>query len=238
MKDATDITILLDRSGSMGSIKEATIAGFNEFLKDQQKQDGDRRLTLIQFDDPPHQFYANIVGNIMEPFVSKQPNDGYVVTYDNKSVNSISPLTGETFVPRGGTPLLDSIAMAINETGDRLRSLGEAARPNKVIFVIITDGQENASKLHKKESILNMISHQRSKYNWEFMFLGANQNAIAEATSIGIAAASSMTYYANSVSTRNAFSSASNAVNNYSAGNTAAFTDADYKAQEDAKDAI
>lgn len=181
----TDITVVLDRSGSMTSVASDTIGGFNTFLADQRKASGTALITLNQFDD------------VFE----------HVIKAEN--VQYAPELTKETFKPRGSTALLDAIGRSINETGKRLADMPENDRPAKVVMVIITDGQENASREFDKAKIDAMIREQRDKWNWEFVFLGANQDAISTAASLGIGAKSSMTYAANAQGTSAAFAATS-----------------------------
>ncbi len=178
-----DITFVLDRSGSMQSVVADTIGGFNRFLEDQKKAEGKATVALNQFDDIFDQVYP--------------PTD----------IQSAALLNKETFVPRGSTALLDAIGRTINETGGRLSMLPEDQRPAKVMIVIITDGHENASQTFNAKKINEMISHQRDVYQWEFVYLGANQDAITTAAGIGISAGTSMTYAANTVGTHRAFDS-------------------------------
>lgn len=177
----TDIAIVLDRSGSMVTIHDDTIGGFNQFLEDQQKAEGEATLTLVQFD---HE---------------------YEVVYDNVPIKEVKPLSPETFVPRGSTALLDAIGRTINSVGARLAKTPEQDRPKKVICVVITDGHENASKEFTRDKVFEMITHQREKYSWEFVFMGANQDAINAGMSMGISAQNSLTYSADGASTRNLY---------------------------------
>jgi hypothetical protein len=163
MKDATLIAILLDRSGSMASIKADTIGGFNNFLRGQQAVAGECRLSLTQFD-----------------------TGGIDIVHENARLEDVPELTDESYVPRGGTPLLDALAKTINSTGRALKAIPESDRPDKVVFVVITDGEENASHEYRKSHIRDMIEHQESVYRWNFVFLGANQDAFAEAGAVGI----------------------------------------------------
>lgn len=168
LKDSTLITVILDRSGSMGGLRQATITGFNEFLEGQKAAPGAARISLIQFDDK------------------------YEVNYLAKPIQEAVPLTMETYEPRGGTALLDAIGQTIIETGISLAWLPEASRPEKVIVVIDTDGEENSSKDFNHKKIGDMIRHQTDVYKWEFIFLGANQDAIMTAAAIGIRAGNAM----------------------------------------------
>jgi hypothetical protein len=183
----TDITVVLDRSGSMECVKEDTIGGFNTFLKEQQNG-SPTMITLHQFDD---QFETVI---------------------DGKDVHQAQPLTSSTFVPRGWTALLDAIGRAINHTGNRL----EKASAGKVVFVIITDGEENRSKEFSRVKVFDMIKHQKEKYNWQFVFLGANQDAIKCAADIGIPKVTAMNYAANAVGTDKMFRAAASNIRAYS----------------------
>lgn len=184
-KDFTDITVVLDRSGSMAFIADDTIGGFNAFIDEQKKTPGRAALTLVQFD---HEY----------DFVHKAV-----------AVGEVPHLTSQTFIPRGYTALLDAIGRAIVETGERLSGMAEGERPGYVVFAIVTDGQENSSKEYTRDKVLSMISHQRAAYQWDFVFLGANQDAIKVAGGIGIAAGNAMTYAANSQGTPMAFAAAS-----------------------------
>ena len=164
MKDATHIAVLLDRSGSMGDIKDDAIGGFNCFLKEQKAAGANATLTLVQFD-----------------------TESTDVVHESMPILEVPDLNHQTFQPRGGTPLLDALGQTIDSTGRALAAIPEANRPNKVVFVVITDGQENSSHQHTKASVKERIDHQSSQYNWQFVFLGANQDAFDEAGAVGIA---------------------------------------------------
>ncbi|MCA9070793.1 MAG: VWA domain-containing protein [Planctomycetaceae bacterium] len=158
----TDITMILDRSGSMGSIATETIEGFNRFLQEQRLLPGRACLTLVQFDDL------------------------YEVLYVARDLNSVPNLDYDTFQPRGATALLDAIGMSIRLATSRILIVPPQNRPQQVIFVILTDGLENASSRFERRLVFDMIRHQRQTNQWTFLFLGANQDAISEAGSIGI----------------------------------------------------
>jgi hypothetical protein len=155
----TDITLVVDRSGSMEEIRTDAEGGVNSFIADQAKEPGEARLTLVQF-DTHYEFLQRGV--------------------------PISQVPKYQLIPRGGTALLDAVGRAINETGERLASIPEEDRPGLVIFVVMTDGEENSSKEFSKARIKEMIQHQQEFYNWHFTFLGANQDAFAEAGGMGI----------------------------------------------------
>jgi hypothetical protein len=213
MKNKTDITIILDRSGSMESVKQDTIGGFNNFLSEQQKVEGEASLSLVQFDDQ------------------------YEVAYENKDIQVAARLTEATFQPRGSTALFDAVGRTINSVGRRLAALPEAERPDKVLLVIMTDGFENASREFTAAKVGEMISHQREVYSWEFMFIGANQDAVLSAREIGIPASSALTYAANEEGTQIAYSMMASKVKNFRVSADAAalhFNDEDRERQNKA----
>lgn len=193
MKNKTDITIILDRSGSMESVKDDTIGGFNSFLSSQQNTGTEASISLVQFDDQ------------------------YETLYLDKDINSAENLTQMTFQPRGSTALFDAIGRTINSVGNRLASLSETERPDKVLMVIVTDGFENASTEFTSQKVSEMISHQRNVYKWEFMFIGANQDAVLSAKEIGIPMAAAITYAPNAQGTQLAFGMMAEKIQNYRA---------------------
>ncbi len=188
----TDITILLDRSGSMESVKADTIGGFNRFLADQQAIPGEATLTLVQFDTVGY--------DVSGPW----------------SLAQTAPLTPASFLPRGGTPLIDAMHRVITDTGARLKSLPPHARPGAVVLVIITDGEENSSHKHTREEVFGMLTHQQTKYGWHVLYLGANQDAIQEAAKIGIVQDYAVTYTGQN--TMRAYTATSEKVGNLRAG--------------------
>lgn len=203
-----DITLVLDRSGSMDFIKKDVIGGFNKFLKEQQAIPGDATITLVQFDHI------------------------YEVVYEGKKLQEASLLDDTIYQPRGWTALLDAIGKTIDKTGKRLSDMSEDQRPEKVIFVIQTDGYENASKEFSNDKIISMITRQQDVYKWEFVFLGANQDAIATASKMGISATHSMTYQASAGGVASYYSSLStNLVATRNGTGTMSFTDEDRKNQ-------
>ncbi len=177
----TDIIIVLDRSGSMASVRDATIDAFNGYVRSQQDGPGNVQLSLIQFDDQ------------YEPVMTCVP------------IAKVRDLDTRTYQPRGCTALLDAIGRTIVSTGKRLRKMRENERPDKVLFVVQTDGFENASKQFKPHQISEMIAEQRDKYSWQFVFLGANQDAIMSAARFGIPAAAALSYGGTQAGTMAAF---------------------------------
>ena len=168
----SEIAFVLDRSGSMESCREATIGGFNSFLQEQQRTEGLARLTLILF------------------------NDEYLVPIDALPVPEILPLDNDSYVPRGSTALLDAMGRTIDELGARLAALPEQDRPMQVIVAILTDGLENSSQNYTWQQIADAIKQQSEQYRWTFLFLGANQDAIATAAQMNITAANAAAYVA------------------------------------------
>ena len=160
--DLTDITLVVDRSGSMEQVREDAEGGVNSFIAQQAKEPGEALLTLVQFDTEYEFLHKGV---------------------------PISQVPKFELVPRGMTALLDAVGRAMNETGERIAKMDERDRPGLVVFVVMTDGQENSSKEFSKATIKEMIERQQQQYNWHFTFLGANQDAFAEAGGIGIAAA-------------------------------------------------
>ena len=156
----TEIAYILDRSGSMQPMQEPAVAAFNDFIKTQLDVPGDARLTLIQFDD------------------------AYEVPVSAKPIQDVPQLTAATYTPRGSTALLDAIGRTIKETDRRITALPDAERPGKVILAIFTDGEENASQEYTAKHISDLIRLYRDQKGWEFLFLAANQDAIASAAAM------------------------------------------------------
>jgi hypothetical protein len=165
----THITIILDRSGSMADIADDTIGGFNTFLGKQQVEPGIATMTLVQFDS----------------------QDPYEVIHCFKPISDVPALTKETFVPRSKTPLLDAIGKGIL---DLERSLGEIKlkdQPSAIIFVVLTDGKENDSHEFSKAKVVEMI---KAHPDWQFVFLSADLDAMADARGVGIHEQSSLAF--------------------------------------------
>lgn len=173
-KNYTHLVLCVDRSGSMNKIREDAQGGINSLIEDQKKLPGKCTFALYQFDN----YYDNPIS----------PRD-------------IKEVTDYKLEPRGGTALLDSAHRAIIDTGDYLRKMPEDKRPSRVMFVIITDGEENASREITRDKLKELITQQTDKYNWEFVYVGANVDAFAEAGSFGIASAVSYHSTAKSANT-------------------------------------
>ena len=215
-QNLTDITIVLDRSGSMETIRDDTIGGFNSFLSDQRSIPGEATLTLVQFDHL------------------------YEVVHEGKRLPDVLFLNRDTYIPRGTTALLDAIGRTIDSTGKRLEKMKEQDGPGKVVFVIITDGLENASNQYSSNQVNEMIERQRNEYQWQFVFLGANQDAIATAAQLGILQAGAMTYTANAAGTGALYGSLSSNIRSFRVGSSTSvgFTDEDREKQKKASTSV
>ena len=168
----TELAFILDRSSSMEVIRQAAIDGFNAFLRDQQAASGQTRLSLVFFDtDIENRF-------------------------DSIPVAEAVPLDQETYVPRGCTALLDAIGDTIDRLGARFAAQPAAERPDHVSIAILTDGEENSSTRFTWQDVAKRIKHQTEKYSWEFLFLGASEDAIATAAKMNIHAANASSYVA------------------------------------------
>lgn len=160
MKKTTEIIFLLDRSGSMSGLENDTIGGFNSFVKRQSEQ-GDTKITTILFDDR------------------------YEILHYNQKATDVC-LTEKEYYTRGNTALLDAIGKTIIDVGSRIANTAPKSKPNKVIMVITTDGQENASTEFDYATIQGMIRSQQKQHEWEFVFLGANIDVGEESVKLGI----------------------------------------------------
>lgn len=232
-QNSTSIFALLDKSGSMDAIKTPTIEGFNAFLNDQKKVVGECKVSLIQFDD------------------RYEPN------YWLMDINNVPQLNTNNFVPRGWTFLYEAMGKLIKEAGEKLESLPEHERPEKTIFLVLSDGKEQHApervswfdnynvkpehssyrkSLYTQEQVKEMVQHQTNKYNWEFVFIGANQNAVLEASKLGIQGVNSLTYGYNTLGASSALKSFSKNVTKFRGGQSVncSFEKEDYDKQKEA----
>lgn len=147
--DLTEIAFVMDRSGSMETMKSEAIGGFNHFIDVQKSEPGEVRFTLVLFDNE------------------------YLKPFDHMPLAEVPHLNTETYEPRGSTALLDAMGRTIDEIGQRLAATPEHERPSKVIIACMTDGYENASRVYSNAKVAQMIEHQSTVYSWEFLFLGA-----------------------------------------------------------------
>jgi len=205
MKDnLTELVFILDRSGSMGGLEADTVGGCNSFIEKQKGEDGEAYLTTVLFDDK------------------------YELLHDRADIQSVRPLTSKEYFVRGSTALLDAIGITVDAIGKKLSDTPEPERPERVLFVITTDGMENASREYSVERVRGMIEHQKEKYAWEFLFLGANIDAIGTARSIGISQDRAVRYCCDSAGVGLNYEVMSEAVSEYRAGKLMRF---DWKAQ-------
>jgi hypothetical protein len=167
-KDYTHISVVLDESGSMDVIKDATIEGFNDFVRKNRSLPGKTTTQLTRFNGK----YA--VGPVEE--------------------QALTELTDRSYLPGGTTALYDAIGNTINSVGLSLSNMKEEERPDKVIFVIVTDGEENSSREFSRDQIFKMITLQTDTYKWDFVFMGANQDAYQVGTGLGINGINTITY--------------------------------------------
>lgn len=163
-ENSTEMVFVLDRSGSMSGLAADTIGGFNELIEKQKKIEGDAYVTTVLFD---HE---------------------YEVPHDHVALGEVAPLTDKEYFARGSTALLDAVGRTIDSVGARLAAAPEEERPEHVVFVITTDGRENSSREYTAKQVREMVEHQQQKYSWQFVFLGANMDAVSEARNLGISA--------------------------------------------------
>lgn len=161
-KDLCELVVIIDESGSMSGVTDKTIRGFNEFLETHQELPGEALLTLVKF------------------------NTKYEIVHNGVNVKDVSKLDNKTYNPMGMTALLDAVGKAIDEVGKRYDEMKKKDKPGKVIFLIMTDGEENSSKEYKLEQIKEKIQNRQGKNKWEFVFMGANQDAWAAGGGMGI----------------------------------------------------
>ena len=186
-KDYSHIHVILDRSGSMQSIREDVVGGFNTYVEQQKQGPGATTLSLIQFDS----------------------QDPYEVVHDFKSLAETPQLTAKTYVPRANTPLLDALGRGIADLEGRLGKLPDDERPEHLFFVIITDGMENASREYKRAQVEKMIKEKTEKDGWDFIYLSADFTAVQEARDMGIAQDKSLFFDKSGAGVRQAMDSAS-----------------------------
>ena len=191
----THITVLLDRTGSMEVIRDDTIGGFNTFLKQQKAEPGKATLTLVQFD-------------------TQNP---YEVIHQMKAIKDVPELTRKSYVPRAATPLLDAMGRGINDLDSTLQKMNRKEQPNRIVMVIITDGQENSSREFRKEQVEKMI-RKKTTAGWQFVFLSADLGAIDEAMATEVHAKSALAFDKDAQGTAAVWASASDKISAYRSG--------------------
>lgn len=169
-KNLTELVFILDRSGSMSGLEKDTIGGYNSMLEQQRKVDGECVITTVLFDNR------------------------YELLHDRIDIRAVQPITEKEYVVGGSTALLDAIGKTIHKIGTAQKNTSDAYRAEKVIFVIITDGAENASRHYSSMQVKEMIQRQKERYGWEFIFLGANIDAVETAGRFGIDADRAVDY--------------------------------------------
>ncbi len=203
-ENLTELVFILDRSGSMSGLEGDTIGGFNSMLNNQKSEVGDAFVTTVLFD-----------------------ND-YELLHDRLNIKDIKPITNNEYYVRGSTALLDAIGITINKIGKNLSDSNEEDRSDKVIVVIITDGMENSSTEYSLSKIKEMIEHQKIKYSWDFIFLGANIDAVKTASSFGIKADRAANFISDSEGTMLNYKVVSEAVSSFRQGKK---VDANWKSE-------
>lgn len=176
-KGLTEIVFILDRSGSMAGLEGDTIGGFNSMIEKQKGQPGEAVISTVLFDNASE------------------------VIHDRVDVRQLAPMTREQYYVRGCTALLDAVGKAIHHIGNVHKYARKEDVPEKTLFVITTDGMENASRQYDYDKVKRMIRRQQEQYGWEFLFLGANIDAAKEAARFGIAAERAADYHADSKGT-------------------------------------
>ena len=176
-KNLTELVMILDRSGSMGGLESDTIGGYNSMLKKQGETEGEVLVSTVLFDDRSE------------------------VLFDRVPLEELPQMTDKEYYVRGCTALLDAVGEAIRHIGNVHKYAREEDRPEKTIFVITTDGLENASREYSYERVKRMVERQKEKYGWEFLFLGANIDAIETAGKFGISADRAANYHSDHIGT-------------------------------------
>ena len=187
-KNLTELVFILDRSGSMAGLEADTIGGFNAMIEKQRGEPGEAVISTVLFDNETE------------------------VIHDRVSLDRVPALTEKEYDVRGCTALLDAVGGAIHHIGNVHKYAREEDRPEKTLFVITTDGMENASRRYTYDKVKSMIARQRERYGWEFLFLGANIDAAREAARFGIRADCAADYHADSMGTEAVYESVCEAV--------------------------
>jgi len=185
-KELTELIYILDRSGSMSGLEPDTIGGYNAFLEKQKSMEGEAIITTVLFDDR------------------------YELLHDRVRLKDARPISGQEYFVRGTTALLDAIGHSVERIKTAQKAAKKAARAKKVLFIITTDGMENASRTYDYDKIKTMVEKQKEKHGWEFVFIGANIDAIKTAAQFGVAANRAVEYRADKAGTRLMYETISN----------------------------
>lgn len=197
-KNLTEIIFIIDKSGSMHHLVDDTIGGFNSFVEEQKEEDGEAKLTTVLFSSARQKLY------------------------DGLDIREVPQMDRKQYFASGTTAMLDAIGETIDEVQQRIDNTPEKERPAHILCVITTDGMENASHTYSKTQIQNMIEHQTKGHGWEFIFLGANMDAVHEASALGINQNNAATYVPDSIGTTTLYAAVSTATK--SVRNTGAIT--------------
>ena len=177
-KGLTEIVFILDRSGSMSGLENDTIGGYNSLLKKQKEEEGEALVSTVLFDHDTE------------------------VIHDRVPIDQVKEITEDEYYVRGTTALLDALGQAIHHIGNVHKYAREEDRPEKTLFIITTDGMENASRVYTYKKVKQMVERQKEKYNWEFIFLGANIDAVQVASQFGVQANRAVRYENDNAGTR------------------------------------
>ena len=206
-KNLTELVFILDRSGSMAGLEDDTIGGFNAVIEKQKGEPGEAYVSTVLFDN-----YTEVI-------------------HDRVSLERVPKLTREEYYVRGCTALLDAVGGAIHHIGNVHKYAREEDRPEKTLFIITTDGMENASRRYDYARVKAMIHRKKEKYGWEFLFLGANIDAAKEAARFGIEKERSANYHADRRGTNVLYGTLANTVQRF---RSSSGLQEDWKAEIDA----
>ena len=208
-KGLTEIVFILDRSGSMSGLEKDTIGGFNSLIARQKKEEGRALVSTVLFD-----------------------NDSRVI-HDRVSVEKVRPMTEKEYFVGGSTALLDAVGCAVKHIANVHKYAREEDRPEKTLFVITTDGMENASRYYSYDKVKQLIENQKEKYGWEFLFLGANIDAVSTASHFGITADRAVDYHRDSQGTQLNYQVVGDAISHIRTKSTKLKSDWKIKIEED-----
>ncbi len=190
-KNLTSINVVLDASGSMANLTSDTLGGLNSFIEEQKSLPGEATFTLCTF------------------------NSSHEIVHEGTPLHLVASIDKKSYSPKGGTNLIGTLGYMIDKVGKDFSSMKENERPFKVIFVVITDGENNLFSDYTKQKVKEMIEHQTNNYKWEFLFFGANIDSFSEAASYGISSTRTKNFEASPSGTKNMYRSMSKSVSTY-----------------------